>query len=341
MMKRNELTNYLKKFTCMALVTGFVLSSTTTAFASEKVSYSDEEIDFELLADGISEKQKLDAEYAKIGVNLDELLSLPVREDFQQAGEAYVQEALSNTPAVYNAEDDARTLEADRIAYAGKMAYWSKTKNPSVNVQRETLYMYLSHYVDVREPLAESNGIDINSNRSNIWAKYITDYDRQTYDLYISKGISKEKFKAFTDTILFVSGNKGTFENGVNFAKGLRTNIASQIADLSVNGIITYDDGAELFKTYKNATTSGASIEDTVALLTEQLAPKQGIDSKSIAKQFVGLLMAPTPLTLYGMAVSFYAELGYNLMDRANFLAMRSYFNFRMYDRMNYKYQIG
>lgn len=323
----------------MALVTGFVLSS-TTAFASEKSTYGNEEIDFELLADGISEKQKLDAEYAKIGINLDELLKLPVREDFQQAGEAYFQEALSNTPSAYNAEDEARTLEADRIAYAGKMANWSKTKNSSVNVQRETLYMYLSHYVDVREPLAESNGIDINSNKSNIWAKYITDYDRQTYDLYLSRGTNKEKFKAFTDTILFVSGNKDTFKSGVDFAKNLRSNMIPQTTDLISYGL-TADDTSELFNTYKTAYTSGSSVEETIKLLTKQLEPKQGIESKSIAKQFVGLLIAPTPLTLYGMAVSFYAELGYNIIDRANFVSMRMYFNFRIYDRMNYKYKIG
>lgn len=156
--------------------------------------------------------------------------------------------------------------------------------------------MYLSHYVDVREPLAESNGIHTNSNKSNIWAKYITDYDRETYDLYLSKGTNKEKFKAFTDSILFVSGNKDTFKNGVNFTKVLRKDVAAQISELLAGGVITYDDGRELFKTYHNAYTSGASIEDTVRVLSEQLAPKAGIESKSIAKQFVGLLMAPAPL---------------------------------------------
>lgn len=115
---------------------------------SEKSKYGNEEIDFELLACGLSEKQKLDTEYAKICVNLDELFKLPIREDFQQAGEAYFQEAISNTSSVYNTKDESRTLEADRIAYAEKMANCSKTKNSSVNVQKETLYMYLSHYVD-------------------------------------------------------------------------------------------------------------------------------------------------------------------------------------------------
>ena len=339
-MKRRIFTNYLKKIICMALVTGFAFSSTISIFASEKTSYNVEGIDFELLADGISEKQKLDAEYAKIGVNLDELLSLPVRDDFQQAGQTYIQEGLKNISVVYNTENETRTLEADRIAYAGQMAYWSKTKNSSVDVERETLYMYLSHYVDVREPLAESNGIILNSNKSNIWAKYITDYDRQTYDLYISRGTNKEKFKAFTDTIQFISGNKDTFKSGVDYAKNLRNITRPQISDLA-SSIITVDDGVELFNTYKKAYMNGASVEDTIKLLSDQLEIKQGIDNKSIAKQFVGLLMAPTPLTLYGMAVSFYTELGYNLIDRANFLSMRMYYNFRMYDRMNYKNKIG
>ena len=53
------------------------------------------------------------------------------------------------------------------------------------------------------------------------------------------------------------------------------------------------------------------------------------------------LLMAPMLFPIYGMAISFYTELGYNIIDRANFVSMRMYFNFRMYDRMNYKYKIG
>lgn len=111
-----------KKITCMVLMTGLVITSTTTAFASDKATNVGEEIDFELLADGISEKQKLDAEYAKIGVDLNELLKLPVREDFQQAGKAYFEETASTTPTVYSEVYETRTLEAERIAYSGKMA---------------------------------------------------------------------------------------------------------------------------------------------------------------------------------------------------------------------------
>ena len=143
-MKNNKLTIYIKKVTCMALVAGFVLTSTTVALASEKDSHNVKEIDFELLANGILEKQKLDAEYAKIGVNLDELLNLPEREDFKQVGQAYFQERMKNPSVIYNAENEARTLEANRIACAGQMAYWNKTKNSSVDIERETLYMYLS-----------------------------------------------------------------------------------------------------------------------------------------------------------------------------------------------------
>jgi len=264
-----------------------------------------------------------------------------VREEFQQAGEAYLLEALKNSPATYSTEDDERTLEAERIAYSGKMASWSKSKNSAVNVEKEALYMYLSHYVDVSEPLAASNGIDTNSNMSNIWAKYITDYDRETYDLYLSKGANKEKFKLFTESILFVAGNKDTFTDGIAYAKYLRVVSGEQITQLVEDVIITAYDSKDLYETYKDAYLSGNSIEEIVELISKRLEPKQGIESKTIALQFVGLLLSPTPLTLYGMAMTFYSELGYNLIDRANFLAMRMYFNFRMYDRMYYKYTIG
>lgn len=80
---------------------GLIITNSTPVFAA---STSEDEIDFNLLADGITAKQNLDAEYAKLGINLDDILALPAREDFQQAGLAYLEEASKTIPVSY-AED--------------------------------------------------------------------------------------------------------------------------------------------------------------------------------------------------------------------------------------------
>lgn len=127
-MKTNKLRIHLKKFTCMALMAGLVFSSTTTAFASEKTVYSDDELDFELLADGVSATQQLSEEYAKLGIDLNDLLRLSYREDFNQEAIAYVNKKNLDLPVSYN-ESVGRTLEADRLAYAGKMEYVYKSQS--------------------------------------------------------------------------------------------------------------------------------------------------------------------------------------------------------------------
>lgn len=201
--------------------------------------------------------------------------------------------------------------------------------------------MYLSHYIDVREPLAPSNGIDLNSNMTNIWAKYITQYDRDTYDLYLSKGSSKEKFKFFTDSMVFVASNKSTFINGVSIARNLNNIIPLQIGKFVVEAGVAKDDITNLYEQFEDAYKSGVSVESTIELISKQLKPKPGINPNTVAKQFIALVLAPNPLTLYGMAMTFYTELGYNIIDKANFLAMRMYYNFRVIDRMYYRDSIG
>lgn len=339
--KMNKLSIHLKKFTCMALMAGLVFSSTATTFASEKSTSSNDEIDFELLADGVSATQQLSEEYAKLGIDLNDLLRLSYREDFNQDAIAYVNKKSLDLPVSYN-ESVGRTLEADRLAYAGKMAKWSMSINPKVtDINKETVYMYLSHYVDVQSPLDISNGIDNNSNMSNVWAKFIVPYDRETYDVYLAKGKARQAFTAIANSLTYFTGKRQLLKDTKDAVLGIQPVVATKTAYLTGQAGLTVVDGMNLFKTYKECYDNGKNVEETINAVKEMVSPKQGISNETIALQFVSLMLSPTPLTLDVIMMNFYIELGTNLMDRANYLSMRMYFNFRMYDRMNYKYSLG
>lgn len=332
---------YFKKITGLVVLTSFLVSSTLTTYASTNIS--NEGVDFELLADGISAKQKLDSEFKKIGINLDDVLKLPQREDFMQEGKRYIESTKNKNIAFYNVEDETRTLEAERLAYAAKMAKWSQSVNPSVDINKETLYMFLSHYIDVPYPLDASNGIDTNSTSNNIYGKFITQYDRDTYNLYISRGAAKRGFESYMNTINFALNVKD-LSNTVNTVKDAGKVLTQNIFQLTGEMGMTASNGEKLYSSYKTAHIEGKSLEETVELLASQIEPKPGISGRTIAESFVGLLLTVGtmgPVAIPMMLMNLYIDLGLNLYDKANFYGMRMYFNFRLYDRMSYKSQLG
>lgn len=115
--------------------------------------------DYENLANAISERYYLDEELKKIGLSIDSIFSLPKQdENFYKEASELTADILPQRDTRSLPTKTVQTLEAQRLAYAGKMAKWSISKNPSLAEDKEVVYMYLSHYVDVRLPLDVSNG---------------------------------------------------------------------------------------------------------------------------------------------------------------------------------------
>lgn len=279
----------------------------------------------------------MEALYAEAGLDLNEILELPEREDFKQAASVYFNQLVPSIPA--SRSGSGRTLEAERLAYAGKMAEWSQSKNQKVDLKKEMLYMYISHYIDVQNPLDAFHGIDKNSLNENILAKYITDYDRKSYDIYVSKGTAKQAAQAVTSAVLLVSQSSGGVTDALSFLRGNRNKFAG-VLRLGADFLITVDDIDALKKTFSFCYNRGESVEDTIAMLENQLESfnKPLMDSKNVAKQFVGFMLGPKLAAVPLAAFSLYTELGFNLLNITNYYSLRLYYNFRWSDRVDFAY---
>lgn len=300
--------------------------------------------DYENLANAISERYYLDEELKKIGLSIDSIFSLPKQD------EKFYKEAAELTADILPQRDTrslptktVQTLEAQRLAYAGKMAKWSISKNPSLAEDKEVVYMYLSHYVDVRLPLDVSNGISNNSKGNNVFAKYIQVFDRQTYDLYLSKGSAFRAVQRIKNMLLFVKNTPNSIIDSTEWLVNQKKTILSAITNIG-SGTITAIDGKNAFNDFSSALKAGKSPDAIISDVIESFKPKFGDRAETIGLSFSSIIFSTLSGTLEPHAplialLNIYIDLLIDIFDRANFAAMRSYFNFRLYDRMDAYYK--
>lgn len=90
---------------------------------------------------------------------------------------------------IYIAESKGNAMD-----YAYKMAQWSINDLgwPADAINQEAVYMYLSHYIDrqgtfwdTMDPARLNDGPSVSDD--GYFAKYITDYDREAFDIYMTK----------------------------------------------------------------------------------------------------------------------------------------------------------
>lgn len=329
-----KIKHYYKRFICFSLATGLTLLNSVTAFAAETTK-----IDYDLLADLISERQYLDNEYSKIGLSIDEILELPQMDsDFYNRAKVLAEDVLPEPISTYIDEPTVQSLEAQRFAYAGKMAQWSVAQKPGRNEEQEVVYMYLSHYVDVPRPLSPDNGISNNSN-DGVLAKYICQYDRDTYDLYLSKGASLQAARDIKNLISFGYSTPSTAKDALTWMKGHKTVVNTFINGGNVG--LTALSGKQAFEVIKTEMQGGKTPEQIIEAVRISLDPTYGELSKSMAQEFAGLVFSVasqsvTPIGVGLSAASVTIDLSTNLLERVNFISMRLYFSFRWNDRFNY-----
>lgn len=329
--------NKIEKIISMLLLSGMLVTVSTSVHASTTSAKSLENIDYELLADAVSERAYLDKELNKIGLSVDEIFELPKMDtQFYNEATTLAQDILEDSSS-YELEPTVQTLEAQRLAYAGKMARWSKSKNPTVNEQQEVVYMYLSHYVDVPRPLAEINGISNNS--MGLLARYIKNKDRETYDLYLSKGNGIESANKIKKLISFGASAPGDVKDTITWFKGERR----KVQGLGLAGELFFDvsDGKEAYNIIKESMKSGKTPEEIISSVRKRLQPKYGAVSKEIAEGFTGIVfsIAAGNLTPQGVIISatgIVYDLAVNLYDTLNFIEMRIDFSARYSGRFDY-----
>lgn len=332
-----QFKKYIKNLTCLTLVTCLLLSNSATAFAAEPVGSQD--VDFDLLADLISERTYLDKELANIGMSLDKIFALPKMDDsFYEEVEALTKDVMPNSVSAYADEPTIQTLEAQRFAYAGKMAQWSVAQKSGRIIEDEVVYMYLSHYVDVPQPLDISNGISNNS-ENNTLGKYICQYDRDTYDLYLSKGSALQTARDIKNFVSFSYNSYSGVDSAISWAKNMEINV-KLLANFGGGGV-TATCGAAAFDIIEKGLKGGQTPEQILEDVTVSLDPTYGEASRSIALEILSFVFSTLgeSLTTTGTIISLasvYIELSTAILDKANFAAMRSYFSFRWADRFDY-----
>lgn len=238
----------------------------------------------------ISERHYLDNEYSKIGLSIDEILKLPQMDsNFYNRAKVLTEDVLPEPISTYADEPTVQTLEAQRFAYAGKMAQWSVAQKPGRNEDQEVVYMYLSHYVDVPRPLAPENGISSNSN-DGVLAKYICQYDRDTYDLYLSKDASLQAARDIKNLISFGYSSPSTAKDARTWMKGHKT-----VVNTSINGGnvgLTAVSGKQAFEVIKTEMQGRKTPEQIIEAVRTSLDPTYGELSKSMAQEFAGLVFS-------------------------------------------------
>jgi hypothetical protein len=331
----------LRGITSFMLVLSLVSMSSLTTLAAPS-----NDIDFELLAKAISQRYYVDLEMEKLGLDLNEMLELPKREGFFEEAEnllSDVKPISSGASRNMQALSEEVTIEAKRLKYAGEMATWSVSKNPNLDYDKEVLYMYLSHYIDVRQPLHSSNGISDNS-KGPIYAKYITNSDRKDYTNYISRGSANKSAKRLTDLLVWVHGTgndlKGVCEHLFEASKA-----ANELVDLGTSLVLKVDDVKDFIESFNVYYSSGDSAEVIINKLNTDFEGRFGADkTKLMTKETIGFVGSVIgglgPVAMYTALLDVQVDLGYTLMDEANFMALRSSYNFRLYDRLKYSYTV-
>lgn len=336
----------LKKAISSILLLSLFATTLTAAAAPAAPAQTNENqsIDYESLADAISERYYLDEELKKIGLSIDSIFSLPKQdENFYKEAAELTADILPQSNTRSLPTKTVQTLEAQRLAYAGKMAKWSISKNPSLSEEKEVVYMYLSHYVDVRLPLDASNGISNNSEGNNVFAKYIQDFDRQTYDLYLSKGSAFRAVQRIKNILLWGKDAPKSIIDSTEWLVNQKKTVLNLITNIG-SGTITTLDGIDAFDDFAKALKAGKSPEAIINDVIDSFRPKFGVRAETIGRSFSGIIFSTLSGSLEPHAplislLNIYIDLLIDIFDRANFAAMRSYFNFRLYDRMDAYYK--
>lgn len=213
--------------------------------------------------------------------------------------------------------------------------------------------MFVSHYVDRPSPFT---GNDISEgSEGSLLSKYITDYDRRTYELYFSKGDAARFFEQFTKGISLVSNvpdhvdtGRRILEGGIRKFLRLRTLLDWNNAGEDLNTILdtylkeySYEYINELY-----AVPAGdqAALSAAVVKLEKKICDDLKKDYGDLSVQYgkaaaAAMISAASGVSGIGVLLPFagvYIDIATDLMNKANFVTMRRTQSFRVADRTYY-----
>ena len=194
----------------LSVLVVFVMLLTNFTFLSSGVSYADapQKDKYELTSDILANIMDIDDLLSEYGLSFKMLTELPDRDlEYYEAFLNRVIETTSNpqlkvdliyatsSPRYYPTNNDEREplpgpsqkskTSSDRWVYATQMAIQNKKNDPEVtDLTKETVYMYMSHYIDIPTGIIEK-GIDKSISNDKYFSAWITREDRRVYDRFI------------------------------------------------------------------------------------------------------------------------------------------------------------
>ena len=195
----------------LSVLVVFVMLLTNFTFLSSGVSYADapQKDKYELASDILANIMDIDNLLSEYGLNFKMLTELPDKDlEYYEAFLNRVIETTSNpqlkvdliyatsSPRYYPPNENSKEplpgpskeskTSSDRWVYAAQMAIQNKKNDAEVtDLNKETLYMYMSHYIDIPTGII-TEGIDKSISNDKYFSAWITREDRRVYDRFIS-----------------------------------------------------------------------------------------------------------------------------------------------------------
>lgn len=350
-----------KRLVSILLVITILISHSSTTFAS---SYNINNIDREFVSDFISDIAYINSALEPLGITFNNFLNLAEKDSvFYNELDNYV-DSLEIEPIEYEAsilenlssEDGDNRANADllgnRIGYASYIANENKKIDSNAkDLEIETVYMYLSHYIDVSDPSVVTP-VDYNSH-DGYFSAWITNDDRITYDIYMSKGSAiniSRNLRNVVSGVISIYRNNTNYQEIFNALKEQKKISRKLYSDL-IPVLDDIDTSKDLINSAFDLFNQSETAEDYIIALNNDLG-LENYDinvSKMIKKAVtVGILtflsggasvvLSPMFASIAGDAVGELTSISFNMYkdfyDYVNWLSLSLYRNMRVVNRM-------
>ena len=294
----------------------FVMLLTNFTFLSSSVSYADspQKDKYELASDVLAELFEINKLLSEVGLDLESLSDLPDRD--QQYYDAMISRMVETTsdtqlkiffiyslssPKYYPPDRNNRIplpkpskesmLSADQWVYAMQMAIQNKKRDPEVkDISKETIYMYMSHYIDIPTGIIEE-GIDKSISNDQYFSAWITREDRPVYDRYINDMKISDIVYGIASTITNLIDAVFSIEDLYEFSIALaetRTNCLDWIQVLKTDYGEIGSDFADDYKLFKRIIEAEENPSIAADNIKKSLTEKYGERSAEAIRAFLG-----------------------------------------------------
>lgn len=296
----------------LSVLVVFVMLLTNFTFLSSGVSYADapQKDKYELASDVLAELFEIDKQLSKVGMNLEMLKKMPKRDQqYYEELVGHMIEITSDpqlkldlvqimsdskipTPNVSKPSQEAIT-SSDQWVYALQMAIQNKKRDSNVkDVDKEAMYMYMSHYIDIPTGIIV-NGVDKSISNEQYFSAWITPDDRRVYDVYMNGMKIIDTMHGIANTALnvldFISSIEDVQDLLLNLAN-FRAKLSKAAEILLTNGTPSLDDIADDYKNFTDIISRNSDPRQAAEDITKSLKDAYEYDgSKENLKFFISI----------------------------------------------------